>query len=166
MRVQLTNREFNKLKSVTRNSTRTILRSNKKNFEGEKYPHEVFLTTRQTAKLRNAFAYNMLTDIKLSKTQISKIIQSGGSFGSWLANLGRKVLTNVAIPLARDNLLGLVRNVTSNTINKFERKISGKGAVRAGKRFTLFISDEDMNDIQIIKPLENLGVLLKLQNIK
>ena len=82
MRVQLTNREFNKLKSVTRNSTRTILRSNKKNFEGEKYPHEVFLTTRQTAKLRNAFAYNMLTDVKLSKTQISKIIQSGGSFGS------------------------------------------------------------------------------------
>ena len=78
----------------------------------------------------------------------------------------KKALTNVAIPLARDNLLGLVRNVTSNTINKFERKISGKGAVRAGKRFTLFISDEDMNDIQIIKPLENLGVLLKLQNIK
>ena len=31
--------------------------------------------------------------------------------------------------------------------------------MRAGKRFTLFISDEDMNDIQIIKPLENLGVL-------
>ena len=71
----------------------------------------------------------------------------------------KKALTNVAIPLARDNLLGLVRNVTSNTINKFERKISGKGTVRAGKRFTLFISDEDMNDIQIIKPLENLGVL-------
>ena len=38
--------------------------------------------------------------------------------------------------------------------------------MRAGKGFTLFIWDEDMNDIQIIKPLENLGVLLKLQNIK
>ena len=46
----------------------------------------------------------MSTDIKLSKTQISKIIQSGGSFGSWLANLGEKAPTNVAIPLARDNL--------------------------------------------------------------
>ena len=82
MRVQLTNRELNKLKSATRNNKRTILRSNKKNFEGEKYPHELFLTTTQTTKLRNAFAYNMSTDIKLSKAQISKIIQSGGSFGS------------------------------------------------------------------------------------
>ena len=42
----------------------------------------------------------MSTDIKLSKAQISKIIQSGGSFGSWLANLGKKALANVAIPLA------------------------------------------------------------------
>ena len=43
----------------------------------------------------------MATDIKFSKSQISKIIQSGGSFGSWLANLGEKALTNVAVPLAR-----------------------------------------------------------------
>ena len=42
----------------------------------------------------------MLTDTKLRKDQISKIIQSGGgSFGFWLANLGIKALTNVAIPL-------------------------------------------------------------------
>ena len=79
----------------------------------------------------------MSTDIKLSKAQISKIIQSGGSFGSSSDNLGKK---NVAIPLARENLLGLVSNLTSNAINKFERKISGKGAVRTGKGFSLFIS--------------------------
>ena len=42
----------------------------------------------------------MITDIKLSKAQVSKIIQSGGSFSSWLANLGKKALINVAIPLA------------------------------------------------------------------
>ena len=103
----------------------------------------------------------MLMDIKLSKTQISKIVQSGGSFGSWLGNLSKKSLTNVSIPLARNNLPGLVSNLTLNTINKFERKISGKGAVRAGKGFTLFISNEDMNDIiKIIKYLENLGVLI------
>ena len=97
----------------------------------------------------------MSTDIKLSKAQKSKIIRSGGSFGSWLANLGKKALTNVAILLATDNLSGLVRNLASNTINKFERKISGKGAVRAGKEFNLFISYEDMNDIiKIIKSLE------------
>ena len=55
----------------------------------------------------------------------------------------------------------LVSNLTSNAINKFERKISGKGGVRAGKGFTLFISNEDMNDIiKIIKSLEDLGVLI------
>ena len=50
---------------------------NMKNFEDEELPHELFLTTRQTTKLRNTFANNMLTDtskIKLSKAQISKII--------------------------------------------------------------------------------------------
>ena len=51
-------------------------------------PHELFLTTSQTTKIRSAFANNMSTDIKLSKAQISKIIQSGRSFGSWLANVG------------------------------------------------------------------------------
>ena len=75
----------------------------------------------QTTKIRNAFANNMSTDIKLSEAQ-----------------------TNNAIPLARDNLPGLVSNLTSNAISKFERKISVKGA---GKGFTLFISNEDMNDI-------------------
>ena len=80
----------------------------------------------------------MSTDIKLSKAHISKIIQSGGSFGSWLANLGKKTLTNVAVPLARDNLSGLLSKLTSNAINKFDRKISGKGAVRVGKGFTYF----------------------------
>ena len=89
----------------------------------------------------------MSTDIKLSKTQISKIIQSGGSFGSWLGNSGKKALTNIAVPLATDNLPGLVSKLTLNAINKFERKISSKGAVRAGKGFTLFISNEDMIDI-------------------
>ena len=41
---------------------------------------------------------------------------------------------------ARDNLPGLVSNLVSNTINKFERKIDGKGAVRAGKELILYIS--------------------------
>ena len=73
----------------------------------------------------------------------------------------KKTLTNIAIPLARDNLPGLVSYLTSNVINKFERKISGKGAVRAGKGFTLFISDKDMNDIlKLIKSLEDSGILI------
>ena len=53
-------------------------------------PHQLFLTTRQRTKIRNTFANIFSTDKKLSETQISKIIQSGGSFGSWLANLCKK----------------------------------------------------------------------------
>ena len=45
----------------------------------------------------------MSTDIKLSKAQIFKIIQSGGSFGAWLGNLGKEALKNVPISFARDN---------------------------------------------------------------
>ena len=84
------------------------MRINKKNFADEELLHKLFLTTRQTTKIRNAFANNMSTDIKLSKAQISKIVQSGGSFGSWLCNLGKQALTNIAILLARGNLPGLV----------------------------------------------------------
>ena len=102
----------------------------------------------------------MSTGIKLSKAQTSKIIQSGGSFGSWLENLDKKVLTNVLIPFARDNLPRSVSNITSYAINKFERNISGKEALRTRKRLPLFISNEDMNDIiKIKKSQEDLGVL-------
>ena len=55
----------------------------------------------------------------------------------------------------------MVSNLASNTINKSERKIIGKGAERAGKGFSLFISNEDINDIIKIKePLEDSGVLI------
>ena len=132
-RVKLTNTQLSKLKSTAKNRTGTILKLNKRNFEDEELPHELFLTTRQTTKIRNAFANNISTDIKLSKAQISKIIQSGGSFGSWSVNLGKKALTNIDIILARNNFPGLLSNLTSNAINKCQRKISGMGAVRAGK---------------------------------
>ena len=73
----------------------------------------------------------------------------------------KKALAKVAIPLARDNLPGLISNLTSSAINAFDRKISGKWVVREGKGFTLFISIKDMNDtIKIIKPLEDSIVLL------
>ena len=72
----------------------------------------------------------MSVDIKLSTADISKIIQSDGSFGSWSDTLGKKETTNIDIPLARDNLFGLVSILSSNAITKFTIKISGKGAVR------------------------------------
>ena len=60
-----------------------------------------------------------------------------------------------------DNVPRLVSNLASNAINKFERKISGKVAVRTGKGFILFILNEDMNDvIKIIKSPEESNVLI------
>ena len=58
-------------------------------------PHELLLTARQKTKLRNAFNNNMSTDLKLSRAQISKIIQSGGP------------LMKVAIPIAENVLAPL-----------------------------------------------------------
>ena len=129
-RVKLTNTQLSKLKSAAKNKTGTILRLKK--FEDEELPNELFLTTRQTTKIVNALANFKSTDIKLSKTQISKIIQLGRSFDSWLVNLEKKALIITTAPWARDNLPRLVSNLTSNSINKFERKLSGKEAVRAG----------------------------------
>ena len=78
-----------------------------------------------------------------------------------LGNLGKTVITDLAVPLAEDNLPGLVSNLASNAINKFETKISGTKAVRARKGFILFISNEDMNDIiKFIELLQDSYVLI------
>ena len=70
----------------------------------------MLLTTRQTTKLRNAIENNMSTDIKLSKAQISKIIQSGGFLGNLLGPLlktGLPLIKNVTKSLAKTVLLPL-----------------------------------------------------------
>ena len=122
MRYELTNTQLNKLKFAAKNKAGAILKLNKKAFEDKKLPQELFQTARLTAKTKNAFANNTSTDIRLSKAQISKTTQSGGSFGSWLGNLGNKALTNIPIILARDNLPGLVSNLTLNSLDKCDRK--------------------------------------------
>ena len=66
-------------------------------------PHELLLTTRQKTKLRNAFNNNMSTDLKLSKAQVSKIIQSGGFLGSLLSKLADPIM-KVAIPFAKNGI--------------------------------------------------------------
>ena len=86
--VKLSGSELNKLKNAVKDQTGLTLIMNIKMFNGCSLPHELFLTTRQKkAKLRNQFEKNMSTDIKLSKAQISKIIQSGGFLGSLLSKL-------------------------------------------------------------------------------
>ena len=56
-------------------------------FNGNNLPHELFLTQRQITKLKNNIENNLETDIKLSKAQISKMIQSGGFSGKLLGPL-------------------------------------------------------------------------------
>ena len=100
----------------------------------------MFLTTRQTTKIGNAFANNMTTDIKLSEAQLSKIISSGGFLDFWLDKLSKKVVATLAITFTKNSLPILVRNMVSNAasngMNKFERIINGNGVVGSGKGLT------------------------------
>ena len=83
------------------------------------------------------------------------------SFGSWFCNLGKLVIIDVIIALTTDNLPGLVNNLPSNAVYKFESKIIGKRAVRTWKEFILINLNEDMDGIiKFIKTLEDLGVLI------
>ena len=108
-------------------------------------PHELLLTTRKTTKLRNAIENNMSTDIKLSKAQISKIIQSGGFLGKLLGPLLKTELSlikNVIQPLAKSVLIILGLTATASPADAgIQNKIYGSGTT------TLGISNEEMNDI-------------------
>ena len=76
--VKSSDSQIKKLKDAVKDNTRTTLRIGLKMFNRDNLPHELLLTTRQKTKVRNAFNNNMSTDLKLSKAQINKIIQSGG----------------------------------------------------------------------------------------
>ena len=73
----------------------------------------------------------------------------------------KKVLLDLAVPLAKGLLPKLATKATSSGIDKLERKISGKTFVRAGRIFNLFISNEDTDDnIKIVQSLEKSGLLI------
>ena len=132
------------------------MRISLKMFDGNNLPHELLLTTRQKTKLRNAFNNNMSTDLKLSKTQISKIIQSGGFLGSLLSKLAGPLM-KVAVPLAKNILAPLGITAAASAIDAgIQKKIHGSGTT------TLIISNEEMNDImKIVQSLEDSNILLK-----
>ena len=118
-------------------------------------PDELLLTTRQKRKLRNAFNNNMSTDLKLSKAQISKIIQSEGFLGSLLSKLAIPLM-KVAIRLAKNVLATLEITAAASAIDAGIQKIHGSG------RTTLIISNEEMNDImKIVQALEDSNISLK-----
>ena len=85
--VKLSDSQIKKLKDAVEDNTRTTLRISLKIFNGNNLSHELLLTTRQKAKVRNAFNNNMSADLKLSKAQINKIIQSGGFLGKLVGPL-------------------------------------------------------------------------------
>ena len=78
-------------------------------------PHELLLTTRQKTKIRNVFSKIIATGVKLSKSQLSKIIQWGRFIGKTLDNLGKKPLLDLAVPLAKDVLPKLRTNLANKT---------------------------------------------------
>ena len=105
---KLSDSQLNKVKSAGKNRQGTTLRMNSRMFSANNLPHELLLTTRQTTKLRNAIENNMATDIKLSKAQTSKIIQSGGFLGRLpgpLLKTGLPLIKNVIKPLAKSVLI-------------------------------------------------------------
>ena len=106
--VKLSDTQLKKLKTAVKNKTGTALRISLKMFNGNDLPHELLLTTRQKTKLRNAFNNNMSIDLKLSKTKISKIVQSREFLGR---------LKNVIKPLDKSVLIPLGLTAAASTVN-------------------------------------------------
>ena len=125
------------------------------------FPHELLLTNRQVANIRKAFANHSSTYIKLSKTQLSKMIQSGGFSGNLLGKLAGPLM-KVAVPLAKNALAPLGLSAAMSAIDgSIKKKMLGFGATKGAGTTTLIISNDEMDDIlKIIKSLDNSGVLL------
>ena len=166
LNVKLSNSQL-KLKSAIKNETDVVLRisSNMIGNSGDNtnFPHELFLTNRYVSNLRKAFAKNTSTDIKLSKTQLSKMIQSGGFLGRLsgpLLRTGLPSMKSVIKPLAKSVLLPLGLKAAASAADAgIHKNILGSGH---NNNTTLIISNDEMDDIlKIVKSLENSGVLLK-----
>ena len=133
LNVKLSNSQLNKLKSAIKNETEGVIRllSNMIGDNETNFPHKWLLTNRQVSNLCKAFANNSSTKIKLSKTQISKMIQSGGFLGRLLGPLlktGLPLIKNVIKPLAKSVLipLGLTEEASAADAG-IHKKILGSG---------------------------------------
>ena len=160
LNVKLSNSQLSKIKSSITNETDVVLRISSNmvgnSNDNTNFPHELLLTNRQVANIRKAFAKNTSTDIKLSKTQLSKMIQSGGFLGNLLGKLAGPLM-KVAMPLAKNVLPPLGLSAAMSAIDgSIKKKMLGSGAT------TLIISNDEMDYIlKIVKSLEDSNVLLK-----
>ena len=91
LNVKLSNLQINKLKSARKNEAKVVLRLSSnmidKSDDETNFPHKLLLTNRQVANLRKAFENYLSTDIKLSKTQLYRMIQSVGFLGRLIGPL-------------------------------------------------------------------------------
>ena len=125
------------------------------------FPHELLLTKRQVSSIHKTFANNSSVDIKFSKTQLSKIIQSGGFLGKLLGPLlktGLPLTKNVITPLANTVLIPLGLTAAASAADAgIHKKILGSGNTTA-----LIISNKDTKDlIKTVKSLEDSVLLLE-----
>ena len=160
LNVKLSNSQLNKLKSSIKNETDVVLRISSNmvsnSNDNTNFPHELLLTNRQVENIRKAFAKNTSIDTKLSKTQLSKMIQSGKFLGNLLGKLAGPLM-KVAMPLAKNVLAPLGISAAMSAIDgSIKKKMLGSGTA------TLIISNDEMDDIlKIVKSLEDSNVLLK-----
>ena len=166
LNVKLSNSQLNKLKSSIKNETDVVLRISLSmvgnSNDNTNFPHELLLTNRQVANILKAFANHSSTDIKLSKTQFSKMIQSGGFLGKLLGPLlktGLPLMKSVIKPLAKGVLIPLGLTAAASAADAgIHKKMLGSGH----NNTTLIISNDEMGDIlKIVKSLEDSRVLLK-----
>ena len=112
LNVRPSNSQLNKLKSAIKKKSEVVLRlsSNMISDDETNFSHKLLITNREVANLRKAFADKSSNDIKLSKTQISKMIQSGGFLVRLLGPLlkaGLPLIKNVMKPLPKSVLITL-----------------------------------------------------------
>ena len=164
LNVKLSNSQLNKFKSAIKNKTEILLRLSS-NMIGDSndeanFPHQLLLTNTQVSNLGKAFANNSSANMKLSKTQLSKMIQSGGFLGKLLGPLlkaGLPLISNVIKPLPKSVLIPLgLTAATSAADAGIHKKILGS------VNTTLIVSNSDMEDlIEIVKSLKDSGLLLQ-----
>ena len=152
LNVKLSNSQLNKLKSAIKNYTDVVLRISSgmvgNSNDNTNFPHKLLLTDRQVVNIRKAFANNLSTDVKFSKTQLSKIMQSGRFLGNSLSKLAGPLM-KVAIPLAKTVLAPLGLTADMSAID---------GSI---KTKNTWCRNNNFNNLKIVKSLEDSGVLLK-----
>ena len=162
--VKLSGPQLNKLKAATKNETEVIIRifpnMTADSNDETNFPHELLLTDRQVSGICKAFSNNSSVDTKLSRTQLSKMIQSGGFLGTLLGPLlktGLPLMKSVITPLAKSVLIPLgLTAATSAADAGIHKKILGSGGHAA-----LITSNKYMEDlIKVVKSLEDSGLLL------